>query len=227
MTKRSDGPLLTPEEMGYLQSLFQGDESGPGPTVKGRARLHLDPAAAPELALYLMGLGPLQLTAERGSLHLSFPAQVVEDPATASLAVELSWPGIVERHPARDRSLRVRPLPADGVSVADPSGRLTAPTVEDLSVSGISMVDSPSSPITVGTRLPGLLLRIPGQVLTVDGVVVRDEASASAGGAAPAHRLLALALDGADEARLALQAYVFRRFREEEQPAEVDPFGGG
>ena len=76
----------------------------------------------------------------------------------------------------------------------------------------------------MGDALPTLYVRVGGEIVTVEGHIVRSEGPADGDPSSP--QRLALSLTADDEARRALQAYVFRRFRESEQHLEEDPFDG-
>ena len=213
--------LLSQAELDLLQSLFTAEPSpGQGPT--DRVLLHLDPSTSQMLPEYLTLLGEMTLKASRAGHDLAFPFQVLNEPEKGVLAMELRYPTITERHPGHNRSLRVHPRQGERLQVVDPSGRMTTPKVDDLSLSGVSVLDHPSSTIQVGEVFSPLLVQLPHDVIQVEGRVVRRGMSQDASGQ-PMVRL-AISLSGSEACQTKLSAYVFNRYREVVQRWGQDPF---
>lgn len=228
-----DGPLLTPEEVGYLRTLFDGSQEGQS---SGPPQIPVDPQALDvqgPLLRYLMDLGDLTLIGEKGRCRLEFPIKLELDDAQVP-ALRIQAPSLVERHQHGARNLRVNPAPGERFALADLDGRFTLPRILNVSVTGLFIADAFSEPPAVGEMLEQILLTLPSrETMTLKAEVVRvspledvtppEDTPGLNERPQPTHAIALRLMEGPQ----ALEAYVFHRFWQLGGQAKTDdPFGG-
>ncbi|HET8700685.1 MAG TPA: PilZ domain-containing protein [Nitrococcus sp.] len=195
---------LTTEELDYLRELFAADRSC-GATSVSPHQLLLDPCGSDaELLLQLIKADRLRLTAERAHYVFDFNL-CIEYPADSPVAVRFSYPTIIERY-GTERATRVRPH-QDDIQVADKKGLLQAPQVRDISVSGLSLTDLPSTLTRPGRHQIQLQLQLAkSDPLELEAQVVRVNRDYTD----TKHRTLGIRFEHIDAAAQAiLNRYVF------------------
>ncbi len=134
---------LTAEELGYLRELFASSKPRQAPAIRSCAFV-LDPYSGDtELLALLSNTERLQLKLEQGNYVFDFKLYVEHPTAGSPVALRFSYPTIIERY-GTERAVRVHPYQGD-IRVIDSRGLLQAPQVRDLSVTGLSLTDLPSS----------------------------------------------------------------------------------
>ncbi|MCO6439674.1 MAG: PilZ domain-containing protein [Nitrococcus mobilis] len=127
---------LTAEGLDYLRELFAANEPREARVIRSRA-LVLDP--------YGGDAECLQLKLEQGNYVFDFKLYVEHPTAGAPVALRFNYPTIIERY-GTERAVRVHPYHHQGDRwVIDSQGLLQTPRVRDLSATGLSLTDLPST----------------------------------------------------------------------------------
>lgn len=163
---------LTAEELDYLRELFAANQPRHAVPIHPR-QLLLDPSGADaELLVQLINADRLHLTVEQGNYVFGFELSVERPPAGFPVAVRFSYPTITERC-GTERAARVHPDQGE-ISVIDDQGLLQAPQVRDISATGLSLTDLPSTLTRPGRHQIQLHLQLAeAERLELKGRVVR------------------------------------------------------
>ncbi|WP_040662231.1 PilZ domain-containing protein [Nitrococcus mobilis] len=198
---------LTAEEVGYLRELFAANELREVPLLRSRT-LALDPYGGDtELLQLLSDAKHLQLKLEQGNYIFDFKLYVERPTAGPPVALRFGYPTIIERD-GTARAVRVHPYQGD-IRVIDSRGLLQAPQVRDLSATGLSLTDLPSTLTRPGRHSIHLRVQfsnaerfeVKGQVVRIN----RDHADTN-------RRTLAIRFENiAAETQTILNRYVFRQ----------------
>ena len=202
---------LTPEELDYLQELiFVADEAQEATAERPRQLLLSPYGGDTELLLQLLKADRLQLKLERGTYLFVFELYAERPTAESAVALRFSYPTIIECY-GTERAARVQPDQGD-IRVVDSQGLLQAPQVRDISATGLSLTDLPSTLTRTEHHLINLRVQLTdAERLELKGRVVRvnqDKANTK-------RRTLGIRFENIDaDTQAILNRYVFRHHAE-------------